>query len=282
MLETGRSGFGARSRKAISAMAAETSGMAIRMMSSVFMGMEPQDDRAIHRSPHPIDVRRVSSPSNKEFALVTLSGDEHGRAEYDISDLHPASLRGRVMLNGTPAANRRIHLARMREVDGGPFVHVGSTILTTDSSGNFTAEGIHPGRYGLSISSTTGQSRGVERLVCPEAVDIAPGSQVSRVFRIHTGQLEVHVTNSEGKPVRGQFVIHNPQNGFRTRRESDAQGVLRVEEIAAGNYTISVTHPEPGPHAPGGSRLRPSTSPVLGWAVEIDHSLLLVSRAYSY
>ena len=72
---------------------------------------------------------------------------------------------------------------------------------------------------------------------CAEVVVVAPGSEVSSVFRIQSGKLEIHIVNGAGKPVAGRsFVIHDPRTGFRTGRVSDAQGVLRIERIAAGKY----------------------------------------------
>ena len=183
-----------------------------------------------------------------------LGPDAHLRAEYDIRDLAPATLEGQVMLDGDPVSNQRIELVRVTRADDGQFVQAGSSSIITDGAGSFVAEGIHPGRYHAAIPAL-GRQRC--RLMCPDAVDVAPGSEVSGVFTIRSGTLEIRLTDESGEPVaRRHFVVHNQRTGFRITRESDAEGVLRSDPIAAGRYTISVDRPDPDQPAWSGDRLR--------------------------
>ncbi|MFQ5507104.1 MAG: carboxypeptidase regulatory-like domain-containing protein, partial [Planctomycetota bacterium] len=186
------------------------------------------------------DSRRVSNLGSKQFAPLTLGGSEQRRVDYDISDLRPAVLRGQVVLDGIPVARRQIDLRRVRIGENGSLHHAGSSRATTDGSGSFSAGSLPPGRYRVSLQAR-GQAGRASPLACNETVDLVPGSVVSRVFHIRTGGLELHVSDAEGKPVAGRhLVVHDLETGFRATASSDAQGLIRIERIAAGSYTVSV------------------------------------------
>jgi len=173
----------------------------------------------------------------RHLAPVSLARDEHRRVECDISDIRPATLRGKVFLGARPAASRTIDLVRVRAWTGAEFVRAGVVELRTDEDGGFIASGIHPGRYRVSL----------DRLSCPDYVDVAAGSDTSRVFRLRVGHLEIRVTNQKTRrPVTGRhFVVRNPSTGFRAECMSDTGGVVRIDPIAAGRYQVAVERRAP-------------------------------------
>ena len=187
------------------------------------------------------DASRISNLATKLLSPVTLGSDEQRRVELNISDMRPAILRGKMFLDGEPVANRKIHLVRVCKGHDGYSGRAGSVTLTTDKHGNFTAAGIRPGRYRASIG----------RLSCPKAVDVEAGADIYRVFRIKSGKLEIYIANEAGEPVvERSFAIRNPQTGFFIVRVSDAKGVLRIEQIAAGRYRVSVYRREKAHEVP--------------------------------
>lgn len=215
------------------------------------------------------DPKRVSNLASAQFAPILLSPDTELRAEYDIGDLAPATLRGQVMLDGRPAAERRIELVRVSSAGGGPFVQVGSTSVVTDRAGFFVAAAIRPGRYHAAVPAPVQNGRRQTRLMCPEAIVLVPGADVSRRCHIRAGVLEVQITDARGEPASERyFIVHSDRTGFRTTERTDAAGVLRVDPIAAGSYTISV-----GPRASGTAR-----PPSLGEVVVASGGI--VSRAW--
>jgi len=197
-----------------------------------------------------------ANSGNKKFPPITVQNGDDLHVEFDISEMRPAILQGQVFLNGTPAAQRRVYLIRVKLGANNQFIHAGTSILTTDDNGSFRAEGVQAGRYRVSLDAEQRSDFGgrrVHRIACPDTVDIVAGRGTSHIFRIQTGTLRIRVEDQDGKPVaKRYFIVQGKTSGFRTGGQSDAKGILQIEQVAAGSYTVSVYKA-----TPQGNRLNP-------------------------
>lgn len=194
---------------------------------------------------------RSSKLSHKKFDPIEFRCDEDRSVDLDISDMRPSTLRGHVFVNGVQHARGTIHLTRVTKTSQGPFLQGRVMILTTDDRGAFVAQHIQPGRYRVSVDKRkAGAHIRASRLVSSRPVDVPPGGEVERVFRLESGKLRVRIVDSKGKPVPGQYTtVLSEESGFRTGAQSDKDAWVEIESIAIGKYLIGVYPPvraEPG------------------------------------
>ena len=184
------------------------------------------------------DAGRGGGQGARGFGSITLDAHETRRVEWDISDLYPANLLGQVFVDGQPTGGALVHLAWIPPEDNPPFSTSTVILVKTDDNGLFTAEGLRPGRYRISLE-TRGPTQRRPRLVCPTPVTLNPAERVDHAFRITTGSLSLTLRDSEGQPKKGARVsIRHPETGFELHGVTDAEGGYRADPIAAGTYAI--------------------------------------------
>jgi protocatechuate 3,4-dioxygenase beta subunit len=197
------------------------------------------------------DPGLTGNVTTKQFAPVVLAGDAHVQIECELGDVAPAVLRGCVVLDGAAAVDRQVELVRVATAGDGRTGRVGTTRVVTDAHGAFVAAGLPPGRYFAAVTARHPGTRGHVELTCGDPVDVAPGAAACGEFRIRSGRLEIEVRNAAGEPLaRRQVVVHDVRSGFRAAPESDADGVVRIDPIAAGTYAIRVAELERDPAGP--------------------------------
>lgn len=191
-----------------------------------------------------------SSNMGKTLGRVNLSNGATRRVSYDISDLRPASLRGRVYLNGVLATQSNIQLTRIERSQVGAIQ--ASQMLRTDDQGSFHAEAVAPGRYTVAVE-VPGQARRRARVTCSTAVLVPPGGDVSQDFHAQAGALRIRITNADGSATAKKWiqVIHET-NKHTASGVSDAEGVFTIPQLPVGEYVVkTLLKKAPAPPGPG-------------------------------
>jgi hypothetical protein len=181
---------------------------------------------------------------SKELPPLTLRGGETRRVAYDVADMKPATVRGLVFLDGSPAANSRVRLNRLQRMHTTGRTRSGTTILSTDRDGAFLATGLYPGRYRLGLWSKRSGARNGTWLPCPTILVVPPGSRTSQTFQLQAGVLRVKVTTKGGGPAAHVLLdVRDPGSGLWTSGRTDAHGCLVLDPIAVGLYVVSLSLP---------------------------------------
>ncbi|MEE2886936.1 MAG: hypothetical protein VX951_05845 [Planctomycetota bacterium] len=198
---------------------------------------------------------RSSNAGQKLLGRIDLSNGGTRRATYDISDLRPASVRGRVILNSVVATQTDIQLAHVQEAWLGRQAG-GGQALRTDDNGNFRAEGVSPGKYVVSVDAP-GDGPRRPRLTSTTMVSVPPGANISQDFYIQAGSLRVRLLNSGGTPAaKRNFQVTSQTTHQIIHARSDADGILAIKQISVGTYAIKTLAKNPsvetGPTNPFG------------------------------
>ncbi|MCA8955849.1 MAG: hypothetical protein KDC87_07235 [Planctomycetes bacterium] len=189
---------------------------------------------------------RTPTAAHKDLGTLTLAAQDAVQMDYDVRDLEPASLRGTVMLDGVPARSAAVYLVRIAEPGAPAPLGVRSTLVRTDRDGGFTAE-LAPGRYSLGLDAPTSRGGARVRLTCAQSIDVAPGQQASGVFAVDIGRLRVRVRDRDGRAAANQvFRVSQPGSGFAASVRSNSDGLLLLDPIAVGQYTVAVLRPTTG------------------------------------
>jgi len=207
---------------------------------------------------------------SKELPRLTLRGGETRRVAYDVADLKPATVRGLVSLDGSPAANSRVRLNRPHRMHTTGRARSGTTLLSTDRDGAFLATSLYPGRYRLDLWCKRSGARHGTWLPCPTIVVVPPGSRTSQTFQLQAGALHIKVITKRGEPAAHVLLdVHDPGSGLSTSGRTDAHGCLVLDPIAVGLYVVrlslpSSSAPSRSPRVP--SAAKPETLIRLGQA----------------
>jgi hypothetical protein len=109
-------------------------------------------------------------------------------------------------------------------------------------------------------------------LTCGDPIDVAPGAEAFAEFRIRSGRLEILLRNGAGEPLaRRQVVVHDVRSGFQAAPESDADGCVRIDPIAAGTYAIRVAESER-------DRAGPPVEVAVGGGPSVTRTVVTVGR----
>lgn len=180
-----------------------------------------------------LDPSRSSNLSTKSFDPIEVAGEGAYRLELDVADLAPSALIGEVWLDGAVLGEREVHLLRVVLDGAGHASRAGRTTVVTDAEGRFSARGLRPGRYHVSIDG------GQAPLIAPRAIELEPGASVAETLHIETGELLMCARDAEGEPLGGHALeITQPSTSFRATVRTDGEGVARLERIATGRYVV--------------------------------------------
>jgi carboxypeptidase family protein len=174
--------------------------------------------------------------------------------------LEPGSnISGRIVFEGK-AANAHNTLAWLLPVAAMPGIRIptldGNTTMTA-ATGEFSIEGILPGRYVIQACGSTSDTlcmlkaaivRG--RDVLDEPIDLAPGEEIGDVRLIVTdriSELSGRVTDATGKPSQTDWVVvfsADKKYWWRGSRRvwlvrPNADGQYSVRALAAGTYVVA-------------------------------------------
>lgn len=191
----------------------------------------------------------LANPRSLRLPDLTLAAGERRQVDYDLGALAPATLRGRVLLDGRPAAHRQVELVRTLATDaGGSGARAGTTVVDTDADGRFAARGVPPGRYHLAIPVQPGPGAGTVRLTSREVAEAEPGGEASAAFTLVSGALEVRVRDAGGLPLAGRAVaVTCREHGLLCRGATDRDGLLRLAPVPAGTYVVGLAGPPGAP-----------------------------------
>jgi len=180
-----------------------------------------------------LDPSRSSNLSTKWFDPVEVAGDATYRLELDVAGLAPSTLSGEVWVDGAVLSDREVQLLRVVLDGAGQATRAGRTTVVTDAGGRFSARGLRPGRYHVSVDG------GQAPLIAPRAIDLEPGASAAEMLHIETGELLVRVRDEQGEPLVGHTLeITQPSTSFRATLRTDGEGIARLERIATGRYVV--------------------------------------------
>ena len=171
---------------------------------------------------------------------VTVEAGRDTEVRIDATAVAPATVRGRVLLDGEPPAAARVFLASVADDE----VRHGWYIPTAD--GSFEATGLLPGSYraGLVLGDfTTGPG---DVITLEETFAVAAGEQVQRLFAFARRRLVLTVVQADGKtPVVGvQCTFHSPTTAGEPRpRVTDQDGKVVVDPMPRGELWVWVIAP---------------------------------------
>lgn len=135
-------------------------------------------------------------------------------------------LRGRVLLDGRPAADRTVLLTSTeRDENGRPLRR---TSVRTRHDGRFAFHGVEPGTYRVALIGRGGSVAEQEVLVEHDA-DI--------LFEPVLGRVEGRVTDPFGHPLGGVVVVL--QGPAHLQTESGGDGRFELEDVPLGEWTVA-------------------------------------------
>ncbi|HLU40097.1 MAG TPA: carboxypeptidase regulatory-like domain-containing protein, partial [Planctomycetota bacterium] len=146
------------------------------------------------------------------------------RFDIDARAQTPATVRGKVLVNGSPAAGYEVALDARTEggANGTPGLgRFARAVMNgrTDEQGQFTISNVVPGSYTLEVRRAgggpgggpggRGRGGGPGVVLHREPIVVAQGATIERTLTFATGALTLAVTNeADGKPVeRGNVVL---------------------------------------------------------------------------
>ncbi|HLQ37159.1 MAG TPA: hypothetical protein VK348_05135, partial [Planctomycetota bacterium] len=168
-------------------------------------------------------------PVDIKVPEVTVEAGRVSEITVDATAVSPASVRGRVLVNGAPPALVHVFVEREYNMRFGQFVPA--------ADGTFEAADLMPGTYhaGLVVGFTTGE--GCEMLQ-QESFVLAAGQQLVRDFLFVRRRLVVHLLQADGKTPAANVACTCNGEQFFLRRTSDADGRFVVDPAPADAFQV--------------------------------------------
>jgi Carboxypeptidase regulatory-like domain len=152
---------------------------------------------------------------------VVVQADEATKLDIDATALVPASVRGRVLLDGAPPSAARIVL-RSRRAQYGQFVPGGD--------GTFTAEGLLPGQYDIDLVVGDFVAAEGDTIAHEASFELAAGQQLARDFVFVRRRIVITLLQADGSTPAAHVACMLHGDGVRLRDQTtDAQGRIVVD-----------------------------------------------------
>lgn len=163
---------------------------------------------------------------------VTVLAGRDTAVEIDATALAPATLRGRLLLDGAVPAAARAFVRAERGAQFGQFVPA--------ADGVFEATGLLPGTYRAWLVVGDFQAGGGDCIAADDTFLLAAGEQLTRDFAFTRRRLVVTILQADAKtPAAGMQVMANGQDFF-TRLVADDHGVLVIDPVPLGRINLQV------------------------------------------
>ena len=161
---------------------------------------------------------------------VTVVAGRDTEVAIDATALAPASLRGRVLLDGAvPSAARTL-------VRGEPGALYGQFVPGAD--GVFEATGLLPGTYRALLVVGDFQAGQGDRILADDTFTLAAGEQLTRDFAFTRRRLVVTILRADGKtPAAGQQMGAGGKDFFK-HFVADEKGVVVIDPAPAGKISL--------------------------------------------
>lgn len=152
---------------------------------------------------------------------VVVQADEATKIDIDATALVPASIRGRVLLDGAPPSAARVVL-RSGWAQYGQFVPGGD--------GTFTAEGLLPGNYGIDLLVGDFVAAQGDTIAHEASFELAAGQQLARDFVFVRRRVVITLLQADGSTPAANVVCMLHGDGVQLRDQTtDAQGRLVID-----------------------------------------------------
>jgi hypothetical protein len=144
----------------------------------------------------------------------------------DATSLTPATLRGRITIDGSPPALARVELIEDRHWAFGQF--------TPAADGTFEAAGIIPGTYHLQL--ITGDVRVVEgsRILHEDALTLAPGQSLVHDFAFVHRRLSIQIVQADGTTPAARLQVCCEGAGLELTINADQDGRFVLDPAPSG------------------------------------------------
>jgi hypothetical protein len=174
--------------------------------------------------------------ANESIALAPVSVTAGATAVARVELPAPATLRGRVTLDGAPASSRRALVERLRgerERHAGRWVAVGSRGVALDADGAFVLRTL-PGAVRVLLQHTDRTDRN-EALASPASVELAAGAVAEHTFTVTLATAALRFVDAQQRPVAGVSAWLTRADGYHIGglRPSDADGRTRLDGVEA-------------------------------------------------
>lgn len=157
---------------------------------------------------------------------VVVTAGQDTEVDIDASALVPATLRGRLLLDGVVPSPARAFVRAERGATWGQFV--------PGADGVFEAAGLLPGTYRVGLVVGDFQAGEGDSIVQEDTFVLAAGQQLERDFAFTRRRLVITFLEADGKtPAAGLRVFVDGSN-FRKRSTTDGNGVLVIDPAPAG------------------------------------------------
>jgi RNA polymerase sigma factor (sigma-70 family) len=230
-------------------------------------------------------ARGVAVVHESSTALLTFAA-----ATNEAIVLQPwGAIDGTLYLNGQPASNQTILVHGIQKLDEDPRVMFSfGYSTTTDEGGHFRCNQVLPGEH--TVVREVGYLGGGPRIL-----NFDHSTQV----KVQSGEVSSVDLRRQGRPVIGRIVFQGPRDEIHWGMSTaflkgekkipfafSKDGVLRADDVAPGNYTLSIqlegatVDPANSPRPPFGSLQKEVTVPPANdGSVPVDLGELPIERA---
>lgn len=162
-----------------------------------------------------------SSVLDLQIPEVLVEADKDTTIEIDASSLAPATIIGRVMLDGAVPTAARVFMVAERGATYGQFV--------ADNHGSFQAEGLLPGTYRAGIVVGDFIAGPGNRIVGDDTFTLVAGQRLERSFVFAWRRMTITILQADGKTpaANRSLFVGSPQS--RKFHRTDEAGVLVLD-----------------------------------------------------
>ena len=180
---------------------------------------------------HPVLTNAVTVP----LATITVRRGEHRSAEFDLSEAVPATVRGRITVDGQPLRSTDVFLRRI----GSSFP--GSVRIATDADGHVAAN-VPPGEYGVAIVLPVEGGPGWIVLPIPKTVTVRRAGPNDLICDALNRRARIRLLAADGEPVAEQRLRIVQPGYFRPGSlATDTDGWFEFGPVPYGEFAIEWT-----------------------------------------
>lgn len=169
-------------------------------------------------------------PLDVEVPNVVVAAGHDSEVDIDGTALVPATVRGRLLLDGVVPSPARAFVRAEGGATWGQFV--------PGSDGVFEATGLLPGSYRVGLVVGDFQAGEGDTILQEDTFVLAAGQQLARDFAFTRRRLSITILEADGKtPAAGLLVYINGRT-FYKRSTTDGKGVLVIDPAPPGQVQV--------------------------------------------
>jgi len=184
------------------------------------------------------DGQFMSTVTAKLASIRKLAAGEVRRIELDGSALLPATLTGRVFLDGEPMASGLVQLLFRRPGLAvlGREAEQAESLVRIDGQGAFEAR-VPPGAYAVAVPVVPGDPP--RRAVSEGWVQVGPGETAARDFHVMRRRVSVLILSAAGTPEAGRKFTLMQGREMSYSLTTDEHGELVVDPAPPGPFELA-------------------------------------------